>query len=431
MIGSIAALLLQATVPATFAPRDTADSLPSVTLAEAMQRALGVSPDYVLAAGQLDQAEWGRRAALLSFIVPSLSVSVDASKFSEPFFNLGIGRPTDEAVNFRANASYEVFSLRKLTDLTLTAAELESARQNELQRRFLLAFDTERDFLDVLASRELLRVARSRYQRAVEQLEVARARVLSGAAVQTDSLQLVVELTEAELGVLRQEALLSVARLQLGRRIGEAGPVDARAVDTTLPPPLDASNAMLALEAAEQGPQYRAARADERSADAFLRGQRGRYLPALVLTGGYTRYDDSFFPSARTVSSMTLTISLPIWDLGNREVAITQARVNRDVARAVRADLERAALRDVTAAAELYRTARTAVGLSQRRLDAARETFRVQDLRYRGGANTILDVLEAQFQLTSAEAAVVQAQYALRLARAGLEVILGRRLFNE
>lgn len=130
MIGSIAALLLQATVPATFAPRDTADSLPSVTLAEAMRRALGVSPDYVLAAGQLDQAEWGRRAALLSFIVPSLSVSVDASKFSEPFFNLGIGRPTDEAVNFRANASYEVFSVRKLTDLTLTAAELESDRKS-------------------------------------------------------------------------------------------------------------------------------------------------------------------------------------------------------------------------------------------------------------------------------------------------------------
>lgn len=431
MIGIVAALLLQGAAPAALAARDTTDSIPSVTLAEALQRAVGVSPDYVLAAGQLDQAEWGRRAAMLSFFVPSLTVSLDATKYSEPFFNIGIGQATNQAVNFRANASYEVFSVRKLTDLTLTASELESARQNEFQSRFLLAFDTERDFLDVLAARELLRVARGRYARAVDQLEVARARVLSGAAVQTDSLQLVVELTEAELDVLRQDALLNVSRLQLGRRIGEARPVDAHAIDTTLPPPLTATNAMLAQEAVEIGPQYRVARAEERSANAFLKGQRGRYLPSVFLSGGYTRFDDSFFPNGRAVSSVTLTVSVPIWDLGNREIAITQARVNRDVARAVRADLERAALRDVTAAAEIYRIARVAVDLSHRRLAAAQETFRVQELRYRGGANTILDVLESQFQLTSAEAAVVQAQYALHLARAGLEVILGRRLFTE
>ncbi len=431
MIGAVAALLLQGTVPATLAVRDTTDSLPSVTLAEAMQRAVGVSPDYVLAAGQVDQAEWGRRAALLSFIIPSLTVSLDASKFSEPFFNVGIGAPTDKAVNFRANAGYEVFSVRKISDLALTKAELEGAQQNEFQRLLLLAFDTERDFLDVLAAQALLRVAEGRYQRATQQFEVARARVLSGAAVQTDSLQQVVELTEAEFGVLRQRTLLSVTRLQLGRRIGEAGPVDARAVDTTLPPELAEDNLALTREALEQGPQYRVARADERSANAFLRGQRGRYLPTLTLSGSYTRFDDSFFPDGRQVSAITLAVSLPIWDLGSREIAITQARVNRDVAQAVRIDLERAALRDVTAAAELYRTSRAAVILSQRRLLAAQETFRVQDLRYRGGANTILDVLEAQFQLTNAEAGDVQARYALRLARAGLEVVLGRRLSTD
>ena len=40
-------------------------------------------------------------------------------------------------------------------------------------------------------------------------------------------------------------------------------------------------------------------------------------------------------------------------------------------------------------------------------------------------------MLEAQFQLTRTEAEVVQARYALRLARAGLEAILGQRLFTE
>ena len=56
----------------------------------------------------------------------------------------------------------------------------------------------------------------------------------------------------------------------------------------------------------------------------------------------------------------------------------------------------------------------------------ARENFRVQDTRYRAGATTILDLLEAQDRLTSSEANLVQSRYATRFAVAGLETILGR-----
>ena len=61
----------------------------------------------------------------------------------------------------------------------------------------------------------------------------------------------------------------------------------------------------------------------------------------------------------------------------------------------------------------------------------ARENFRVQQSRYRAGATTILDLLKAQSDLDDAEAVLVQARYATRLALAGLETILGRRLFPE
>jgi len=55
----------------------------------------------------------------------------------------------------------------------------------------------------------------------------------------------------------------------------------------------------------------------------------------------------------------------------------------------------------------------------------------VQQARYRAGASTILDLLDAQAGLTEAQAEVVQARYAARLALAGLEAILGRRLFSD
>jgi outer membrane protein TolC len=149
----------------------------------------------------------------------------------------------------------------------------------------------------------------------------------------------------------------------------------------------------------------------------------------VTLSGANQTFDSKFFPTARNISSLTLTVSWPLWDLGQREIAVTQARVNRDVSRAIRQDLERGAQRDVTEAYEAYRTARATVDLSRSALAAAAENFRVQEARYRSGATTIVELLDSQTNLTQAEADVVQADYSTRLALAGLEVILGRRLF--
>ncbi|HEX3274844.1 MAG TPA: TolC family protein [Gemmatimonadales bacterium] len=431
-------LALQVTVssppasgPATPDPARSGDAVPRVTLAQAITRATRLDPNYVQAMGQVDNAEWGRRAALLTLVLPSLSASLDATKYSTEFFNVGTGRNQAEAVNASLVAQYDLFNARKFTDLGRTRAELEGAEATELEQRFRTALQVESDYYAVLQNQELSRVAADRARRAEAGLAVARARVVSGAAVQSDSLQLVLELTQARTDQLRRDAALRVSRLQLGRRIGEPGPVDAEPVDTAAAPELPLSADQAVQVALGQGPQYRAARASERAASAFLRGIRGQYLPQVTLTGTHLRFDDSFFPSARTVNSLALTVSLPIWNDGRREIAVSQARVNRDVARAIRSDLERAARPDVTAAVEAYATARATTALSQTGVVVARENYRVQDSRYRAGSTTILDVLDAQLRLTQSEADLVQSRYAARLALAGLEAILGRRLFTN
>jgi outer membrane protein TolC len=58
----------------------------------------------------------------------------------------------------------------------------------------------------------------------------------------------------------------------------------------------------------------------------------------------------------------------------------------------------------------------------------ARETYRVQQARYRSGATTALDVTQAQEAFTQAEADLVQARQRARLAIAALESALGRRV---
>ena len=118
--------------------------------------------------------------------------------------------------------------------------------------------------------------------------------------------------------------------------------------------------------------------------------------------------------------------------LAERQHALRDdVRRDRDVARAIREDLERAVRRDVTQAYDGYQTSRAAVELAGVGVTVARENYRMQELRYRAGASTILDLLDAQVNLVQAEADLVQARYQTRLALAGLEAILGRRLFTR
>lgn len=404
-------------------------AVPTLTLSEALERATKLDPNYVQALGQIDNAEWGRRQAIISFFIPALSAEVDATKYSTEFFNIGTGQLQSNAVNARLDARYEVFSLRKFTDLTRTKADQASATAGELEARFQAAFDTERTFYDVLAGQELVRVAHDRVQRADEQLAIARARVISGAAVQTDSLQLLLELTRAQVDALRQETIYSVARLQLGRRVGEAGPADAVPLDTLPEPDLPLTLEDAVQQALQQGPQYEVARANERAANATLLGLKGGYLPTINLTASHLRFDDHFFPNARAVSLITLSFGLTIWNNAQREIDISVARVNRDFARAVKEDMLRSAYPDVTRAYEAYTAAQAATKLAQTAVIVASENFRVQQTRYRVGATTILDLVDAQFSLSDAQAGLVQARYTNRLARAGLEAILGTRLF--
>src|SRR3989304_1552868 len=92
-----------------------------------------------------------------------------------------------------------------------------------------------------------------------EGLAAPRSRVVRGAAVPTDSLQLVLELDRARIALLQAESGLRVARLRLGRRVGMAGGVDAVPLDPAPAPDLPIGLAEAVQQALDQGPEYRVA----------------------------------------------------------------------------------------------------------------------------------------------------------------------------
>jgi len=407
------------------------ESAPVVTLTEARRRAASVNPGAVAARGQLETAAWERRSALSNLLTPTVTAGGNYTHFSEPFFNLGTGALSPNSTSATLEARYTVLGAGKLGKLKSSRASVDAAEAGEIASRFQTALAADAAYFSVLADRELFRVAADRLRRAEEQLDVARVRVQAGEAIATDSLQLLLEVNRAQLAVLSRDSAVVTSRLRLGRQIGLMGPADAAPIDTAVPPPLPLTQQAAVSEMRSRGPQVVAARATERRADALLLAQRESYLPEVSVGAITGAYDSEMFPSERKRTQLALTVSLPIWNAGQRELEVSRARIDRDVARAEREESEREAAEVIAQAYHGYGVSRAAIGLAMVGVAVSSENFRVQGARYREGATTILDLLEAQVALSEAEATLVQSRYATRLALARLEALLGRRLFEN
>jgi multidrug efflux system outer membrane protein len=405
--------------------------VPVVTLAEARRRAALLDPTAVSAREDVETAAWERRAALSDLITPNITAGTSYTRFSDPFFNFGTGNISPSATSATLQASYTLIGFSKITELKRSRAAFESAVAYETAAEFRTALATDAAYFAVLADRELARVAADRLRRAEEQFGVARVRVSAGDAIATDSLQLLLEMNRARLAILRSDSAVTVSRLRLGRHIGLSGPAEAAPIDTATPPPLPLNEQDAVAELLAHGPELEAVRAAERRASAALGTERNRYLPDVTIGAMTGAYDAEFFPSALKRNQFAVTLSLPIWNAGQRELAIARARAERNVARAERAELERAAAEMTAETYHGYQTARAGTELATTGVAVATENYRVQRARYREGATTILDLMEAQVALSEAEAELVQSRYAARLALARLEALLGRRLFAQ
>jgi outer membrane protein TolC len=425
-----AALFVVCIAPVGALGQTQVGSAPLVTLTEARRRAAIVDPDAVSARNRVYTASWERRTAFANLVTPRLRGGVNYTHFSQPFFNFGTASISPNAASATLEASYVLLGAGKLGTLGSSRASLASAEANEDAATYRTALATDAAYFSVLADRELARVASDRLKRAEEQFGIARVRVLAGEAISSDSLQLLLEVNRARLAILSRDSALVTSRLRLGSQIGLSGPADAAPMDTALPPQLPMTQEEAAAEVRLRGPDVEAARADERRADAFVGAEREKYLPEISLGAMTGAYDKELFPSALRRSQLTLTVSLPFWDGGQRELSIARVQADRNVARARREERERSAAELIAQAYHGYVTARAGIELASVGVAVSSENYRVQRARYREGASTILDLLEAQVSLSEAEAALVQSRFAAWLALAQIESLLGRRVFE-
>lgn len=159
-------------------------------------------------------------------------------------------------------------------------------------------------------------------------------------------------------------------------------------------------------------PDIRAAEQQLIAANANIGAARANFFPRISLTGtaGSASTELSgLFKSGSFGWTFAPQAILPLFDYGRNSATLGSAKAGRDIAVAQYEKAIQSAFREVSDA--LAGQATYGEQLRAQRAVAAAETerFKLSDLRYRNGAASYLDLLDAQRSLFAAQQAAVQA----------------------
>ncbi|MBN1204721.1 MAG: TolC family protein [Myxococcaceae bacterium] len=404
----------------------------SMTLEEAIARALKHSPEIVQAQGSIRTAAAAERSAFGAYL-PGLSASASSSLSSSERFNPTTGTPvtgSNDSYNAGLSASWEVFTgFRRRNERQRARAEALSAEAQLVGQRFGVELSVQRAFFDGLRAEELIAVARARLERAKEGVGAAERRLAVGSATRSDVLRAQLELNTARESLLQFENQRLTAALSLGRLVGLEEPVDPTPSGPTEPTPIQESREAVVSTLVTQAPSVRSAEASLLSAEAGIGTARSQYYPSVRLSAGYDWFNQDFgLTGGRTGWSVRLGLSYPIFDGFQREEGVVRARTQAEVAQAQLADTRRAVRTEAERVLSQLQLAEERISLARQAVEVAQEDLRVQQERYRLGATTILELLTSQTALVEAQNNLVGLRFDYLLSRAELESIVGREL---
>ncbi|MCP3137797.1 TolC family protein [Pyxidicoccus xibeiensis] len=407
-------------------------AVPSVSLEEAIARALKTNPQVAQAAGTVTTSEAAERSAFGAYL-PTLSANASGSLASSERVDPETGAVSSgssDTYSAGLSAGWDVFTggqrsaTRKQTRAQSNAAEAQLTAQQSTA-----VFDVERSFYEVLRAAGLEDVARSRIERAKQNAEAAERRLAVGSATRSDVLRAQLDLTTARESLLTAQTQRSTASLALGRLIGEDGPVDAKPVDDSALKPLALTEEALVTEIVARAPSVLAAEANLRANEAGVGVAKSNYLPTVQLSAGYDWFNqDLAVTGGRTSWSVRLGLSYPIFDGFLREERVVRARTAASVSQTQLADTRRSVQSGVGQSLGQLRLAEERITLAEQSVQVAREDLKVQEERYRLGATTILELLTSQENVVTAETNLVSSRFDYRIARAELSALAGRSL---
>ena len=359
--------------------------------------------------------------------LPTLDGSIAASRSN----NRGGGLPASVARNQRdvgLSLSWLIY------DFGGREAGLENARQllaaanasqdATVQSLFLTAVQT---YYQLQATQSARDAAQEAEKAAQESFNAAEARYKVGAATPADKLQAQTALSQAMLNRIKADGDFKNAQGALANAMGLSAATPLQLAAQADAPPMgqfEAGVAQLIEQAVQRRPDLRAAQAQTLAAQAAVDVARagGRPRISLGLSGDETHANG--LPDAHS-SAVGVTLNIPLFSGFNTTYKVRAAEAQAAATAAHSEQLKLKVALDVWNSYQSLTTATQTVRSSADLLASAEQSQRMALGRYKAGMGNILDVLNAQSALASAQQQRVQSLYSWNIARASLAQAMG------
>jgi len=424
-----------------------------VTFDEAVRLALDQNTDLKRAQASVQESEAQLRGEWLDFS-PSLQVSTSSRR--------SFGRNFSEVDGEIITQSTDFLDISGESQLTLfngfeNIASLQQAQSQsradelDLQRtRREVVFTVMEQFINLVESREIVRVRREELDALQQQLRQVREFVDAGSRPVSELYQQQANVAEARQALLQARREREVAQTQIIQtlQLNPRAPYDFRVPD--LPDDSIRTNtydpSALIEEAFQRRLDLRVAEADQQAAQKGIRSARSQYWPSISLGGGYgtswtsrprpipdpNNPDQTIEPGfsrqldQNRSGSISLSLTIPLFDQWQRETQIQQAKVQAQNARYALQDQRQQVALQVRQAYLDYRNAVQQLEAADARLRAARQARTAAQERYNLGAASIVELQNANRDFVDAASQQVRARYTLLFREKLIEYHVGR-----
>jgi len=303
-------------------------------------------------------------------------------------------------------------------------AQLSATRENGVTVREDVAYAAKVAYFNVLRGGRSLEVKRETLRQRESLLKQAQAYFEAGIRAKIDVARAEANLYGARAQLSQAENDVRVARITLLNRMGVEGPADFVLSDSLADEKNPGTLPEWIAEAERNRPELKSLRERERAAAHAVRFARGGHLPSLEGAAGYGYAADEAPLDQNYTVGVTLTVPLFSGFLTREQVKEAEASLSS--VRHELTDARRRVLLQVEQAAYGVSEASERIGARKKEREASDENLRLATARYEVGAGDIIEMIDAQVQMTQADTATIDAQYDYSVSVATLLRAVGR-----
>ena len=400
---------------------------------EAIDRALRNNLGLLLSNDNMLSAR-GEKWKELSALLPNVSASatqsatqIDLAALGFRFNFPGVTRVVGPIGTFDARAYLKapIFNWELIQREQGANAGVAVAQLNYKNARELVVLAAGNEYLLTLAASARVDAAQAQVEAAQALYNKAHDQQVAGLTPAIDALRAQVEFSTRQQQLIASRNSYAKQKLMLARTIGLPPGQEFNLTDKAPYDPLQPMNVDQALQRAyAQRADYLAAIQQVRSAQKFRHAATAEHLPNVSLNSDYGAAGVNVGDS-HGVFDVGATLTIPIFAGGRAKSDELQAeatlRQSQQQLENLRAQIDydvRAALLDLSSAADQVKVAQQALDLANQTLDQARD-------RFTAGVADNLEVVQAQESVATANENYIAALYAHNVAKVSLARAIG------